>query len=150
MTVSSLFVWLWLKLVGAVILKLWSPPLSELHTMCLRIELKYFGYLYIVIHICNFMGIVTVYNWKLTCVLVRQIFFSFTLFSLVSFYSEQLLVKHGFFCMGVFWFLLQIFISTIWANLVCAFLPLECLTLFRTVFIPPWILGEDISVSADT
>lgn len=46
-------------------------------------------------------------------VLIRQIFFSFTLFSLVSFYSEQLLVKRVFFSMGVFRFLVQIFISTI-------------------------------------
>lgn len=77
-------------------------PLFELHATDLRIELKHFGYIYLVIHICNFMGIVTVYNRKPTCVLVRQIFFSFTLFSLVSFYSEQLLVKRVFFYMGVF------------------------------------------------
>lgn len=36
------------------------PPLFELHAMHLRIERKDFGYLYLVIHICNFMGIVTV------------------------------------------------------------------------------------------
>lgn len=88
-------------------------------------------------------------NWKLKCVnktnflFLYTVFFSFILFRAV-------VSKTCFFSMGVFWFLVQIFISTIWANLVCAFLPLECLTLFRTVFIPPWILREDISVSADT
>lgn len=37
------------------------PPLFELHATHLRIELKYFGYLYLVIHTCNFMGIESLY-----------------------------------------------------------------------------------------
>lgn len=85
MMVFSLMVSLWLKVVGAAIHKLWSPPLFELHATHLRIEQKDFGYLYVVIHICNFMGIVTVYNWKLTCVLVRQTFFYTVFFSFILF-----------------------------------------------------------------
>lgn len=68
--------------------------------MSLGIELKHFAHLYLVIFIYNFLEIVTVYNWKLTCVLVRQTFFSLSLgfFGFVLF--RELLVECGFFLDG--------------------------------------------------
>lgn len=61
---GPLFICLPVFEVSGLILKLQCPLflLFELHTMHLRIELKHFGHLYLVILICNFLGIVTVYN----------------------------------------------------------------------------------------